>query len=148
MCLDMDGEFKLSPGAIELLDNLVKFKIPHTIATASGEKNVEFFTEYLMLGRWFEVEKIVYDNGRIKGKPAPDLYLKAAKILNLPPEACVVIEDSHSGIQAAHAAGVGWLVALGPLERHATLANLSGVNQVVTTLGQIIWQDLFERMVE
>ena len=29
MCLDMDGEFKLSPGAIELLDNLVKFKIPH-----------------------------------------------------------------------------------------------------------------------
>jgi beta-phosphoglucomutase-like phosphatase (HAD superfamily) len=148
MCLNMDGDFKLSPGAIELLDDLVRHKIPHTIATASARKNVNFFVEYLKLENWFEIEKIVYDNGRIPGKPAPDLYLEAANKLNLPTETCVVVEDSQSGIQAAHAAGVGWLAALGPLDRHTTLSNLPGVNQVITSLQQIVWQDLFKQMVD
>jgi beta-phosphoglucomutase-like phosphatase (HAD superfamily) len=144
MCLNSDGDFRLSPGAIELLDDLVKHSIPHTIATASARKNLDFFVEYLHLGNWFEIEKIVYDNGEIAGKPAPDLYLEAAKKLNVPPDACVVVEDSLSGIQAAHAAGAGWVVALGPLETHQTLARVPGIDQVITNLGQIASQDLFE----
>jgi beta-phosphoglucomutase-like phosphatase (HAD superfamily) len=58
----------------------------------------------------------------------------------------VVIEDSRSGIQAAHAAGVGWLVALGPVEIHRTLVKLPGVDQVITHLGQVAIQDWFERL--
>jgi beta-phosphoglucomutase-like phosphatase (HAD superfamily) len=41
-----------------------------------------------------------------RGKPAPDVYLEAARRLGVPPSACVAIEDSASGIRAAHAAGM------------------------------------------
>jgi beta-phosphoglucomutase-like phosphatase (HAD superfamily) len=144
MCLALDGDFKLSPGAIGLLDFLVLNKIPHTIATASAMPNLDFFVQQLNLERWFEIEKIVYDNGKIPGKPAPDLYLEAARKLNILPGACVVVEDSLSGIQAAHRAGAGWVVALGPVETHPTLINLPGVNQVISNLGQIVDLNLFK----
>jgi len=146
LCLNSDGDFKLSPGAAELLDDLVKQEIPITIATASGRKNVDFFVEYLNLEKWFEIGKIVFDDGKTQGKPAPDLYISAAKKLHLPPQACVVIEDSRSGIQAAQAAGAGWLVALGPVETHQNLAKLPGVNRVITNLGQVSPHDLFKRV--
>ena len=148
MCLNLDGDFKLSPGAPELLDNLVKYKIPLTIATASIKKNVDFFVEHLDLEKWFEIEKIVFDNAKTPGKPAPDPYLAAAEKLNLAPEACVVVEDSRSGIQAAHSAGAGWVVALGPIETHVVLTRLPGVDQVITNLGQIAYQDLFEQAIK
>jgi len=112
MCLNLNGDFRLSPGAIPLLDDLVKHKVPHTIATASGKKNVDFFIQHLDLGNWFETEKIMFDNGQIRGKPAPDLYLGSAEKLGLSPADCMVVEDSHSGIRAAHAAGIGWVVAM------------------------------------
>jgi beta-phosphoglucomutase len=146
MCLNLDGNFKLSPGSHELLDDLVKYKIPITIATASIKKNVDFFVEHLDLDRWFDVKKIVFDDGVSPGKPGPDPYISAARQLKLAPQACVVIEDSRSGIQAAQAAGVGWLVALGPLAAHQTLAKLPGVDQVITHLGQVAIQDWFERL--
>lgn len=41
-----------------------------------------------------------------KGKPAPDCFLKAAKLLGIPPSRCLVVEDSPSGVQAAQAAGM------------------------------------------
>jgi len=144
MCLALDGDFRLSPGAVNLLDILVERQIPHTIATASDKNNVDFFVEHLELGRWFEIDKIVYDNGQIAGKPAPDLYLKAAKNLNLTPEKCVVVEDSHSGIQAAHKAGVGHLIALGPKATHEALAQLEGVDQVIRSLNEVNPAKLFE----
>jgi beta-phosphoglucomutase len=144
MCLDLDGGFRLSPGAIPLLDDLVKREIPHTIATASGQKNVDFFIEQLDLARWFETEKIVCDDGKISGKPAPDLYLRAAENLGLRPADCMVVEDSNSGIQAAHAAGIGWVVALGPVQVQPKLTQLLGVDQVIESLHEIVCPDFFE----
>ena len=41
-----------------------------------------------------------------RGKPAPDVFLEAARRLDLPPERCAAIEDSGNGIRAAHAAGM------------------------------------------
>ena len=46
------------------------------------------------------------------GKPAPDGYLRAAKVLGVDPADCVVFEDSISGVRAAHAAGIGKIVAI------------------------------------
>jgi beta-phosphoglucomutase-like phosphatase (HAD superfamily) len=146
MCLNLDGDFKLSPGSYELLDDLVKYKVPITIATASIKKNVDFFVEHLNLDRWFDVKQIVFDDAVSPGKPAPDPYISAARQLNLAPQACVVIEDSRSGIQAAHAASVGWLVALGPVAVHQTLVKLPGVDQLITNLGQVVIQDWFAHL--
>jgi len=143
LCLAQGTDFKLSPGAVELLDYLVDQHIPHTIATASGKINLDFFIQHLDLGRWFNLDQLVYDDGTIAGKPAPDIYLKAAQNLDLSPSECIVVEDSHSGIQAARAAQIGWIVALGPIDTHKQLALLEGVDAVIENLGQILQSHWF-----
>ncbi|MFC1974863.1 HAD family hydrolase [Chloroflexota bacterium] len=143
LCLDQGPDFKLSPGAIELLDFLVAHHIPHTIATASGKINLDFFVRHLDLTRWFNLEQIVYDDGTRPGKPAPDIYLQAARNLDLPPAQCVVAEDSISGIQAAHSAGIDHIIALGPAHTHRQLARFQGVKSVIENLQQTPKEQLF-----
>jgi beta-phosphoglucomutase len=143
LCLDQGQNFKLSPGAMELLDFLVAHHIRRTIATVSEKSNLDFFVRYLHLDRWFKIEQIVYDDGTRPGKPAPDIYLQAASNLGLDPASCVVIEDSRSGIQAAYSAGIGRIIALGPVHTHDQLVQLEGVNQVVESLRQIPKEQLF-----
>ena len=130
--------FRLSPGAVELLDRLVALGLPRTIATASGRGNVDFFVEHLALNRWFEPAYVAYDDGTLPGKPAPDLYQRAASLLGQPPARCLVVEDSRSGIEAARRAGIGCLVALGPRERHEALRRLPGVDRVVESLAEML----------
>jgi beta-phosphoglucomutase-like phosphatase (HAD superfamily) len=142
LCLDQGKDFKLSPGAVELLAFSVAHHIPHTIATASGKANLDFLVRCLRLDAWFDVAKVVYDDGTRPGKPAPDFYLQAVRNLGLEPAQCVVIEDSASGIQAARAAGIGYTVALGPVHRQEQLARL-GASQVVETLQQVPKEQLF-----
>jgi len=130
LCMAEGENFRLSPGAVELLEFLVAHDVPHTIATASGRENVDFYVEHLNLGRWFELEQIVYDNGSQPGKPAPDMYLQAASSLGLRPADCIVVEDSLSGIRAAQAARIGYIIALGPDHARGKLARIEGVNEV------------------
>ena len=86
--------------------------------------------------------QIVHDDGRLPGKPAPDVYLEAARRLGLPPAACVVVEDSRSGLAAAHAAGIGHIVALGPAAEQDALRALPGVARVISSLAALP-RDLF-----
>lgn len=144
MCLNLGAAFQLSPGAADLLDWLVAHDIPRTIATASEALNVAFFGQHLHLGRWFDVGKIVFDDGTMPNKPAPDIYLRAAATLGLTPTDCVVVEDSHSGIQAARAAGIGHIIALGPAPTHPNLLALPGVTQVLANLGEVQAPVLFD----
>lgn len=143
LCLNQGPAFGLSPGAAELLDFLADHRIACTIATASGKDNLDFFVAHLHLDRWFDVGRIVFDDGLRPGKPAPDLYLQAAKNLGLEPGCCVIVEDSRSGIQAAHAAGIGYVIALGPAHTHSRLAQLEGVDAVVESLEQVPRERLF-----
>jgi len=78
LCLAQGALFTLSPGAEELLDLLAAKNIPRTIATSSERTNLDFFIAHFKLGRWFDVQRIVYDDGSFPGKPAPDMYLRAA----------------------------------------------------------------------
>ena len=135
LCLEAGPAFRLSPGAMELLDHLAALAIPRAIATSSPLVNVSFYVEHLGLGRWFPPPWLIYDRGHYPGKPAPHIYLEAAGALGLPPPACIVVEDSLAGIAAARAAGIGCIVALGPAERRAELAALPGVGEVIVDLG-------------
>lgn len=137
LCMEQGQDFRLSPGAIGLLDFLVTHQICRTIATASEKNNLAFFVEHLRLDRWFEIDRIVSNDGTRPGKPAPDTYLQAASNLGLGPSRCVVVEDSRSGIEAAHAAGIGHVVALGPVSTHQQLRQLEGVDRVIENLRQL-----------
>lgn len=140
-CLEAGAAFQLSPGAVDLLDWLVAHDIPRAIATSSDAINVAFFSRHLHLGRWFPTCQIIFDDGTTPGKPAPDIYLRATTALGLPPPACMVVEDAHSGIEAAYAAGVGRIIALGPEPDHARLRALPGVAQAIAHLGVPQWSD-------
>ncbi len=104
--------FRLAKGAVEFLDFLKENNIPRTIATMSDKINVDFFFESFQLENWFDINKVVYADGIIPGKPAPDIYEIAAKNLNLSPEECIVIEDALSGIESARAAKIGKIIAI------------------------------------
>lgn len=66
-------------------------------------------------GRLFSAVQVIH------GKPAPDLFLLAARHMQVPPERCVVVEDSPAGVQAARAAGMavyGYAPPVGPNRGH------------------------------
>lgn len=91
------------PGLIEFLDALDRLRKARAIATSAPLENVDFTLDKTDTRRYF---KVILDESFVsKGKPDPEIYLKTAKALNLPPDQCVVIEDSLSGIEAAKAAG-------------------------------------------
>lgn len=129
------ADYKLSPGAVELLDFLAASDIARAIATSSPRVNVDFFIERLGLLRWFAAEHIIYDRGRYPGKPAPDIYIEAAGRLGRPPAHYLVVEDSIAGIISAHDAGIGAIVAIGPASEHHALARRPGVRHVIVDLG-------------
>jgi HAD superfamily hydrolase (TIGR01509 family) len=137
LCLQQGEKFRLSPGAEGLLDYLKDRSIPRTIATASEKMNVDFFVERLGLERWFDPSRIVYDNGVLQSKPAPDFYLLAAANLRLEPASCVVVEDAVSGMRAARAAGIGWVVALGDASPEDDELKEIPVDAAVRDLGQL-----------
>jgi HAD superfamily hydrolase (TIGR01509 family) len=89
-------------GAIELLEFLQKAEIPTAVASSSSPRWVHGWLERLDLAKNFRAVVCRGDAPRIK--PAPDLFLEAAKQLNTAPEHCLVIEDSMNGLKAAKAA--------------------------------------------
>lgn len=134
LCLETPNRMELSAGAQDLLEWLKVAGIARTIATSSGIRNVEFYIEHLHLDRWFEVGKLVYDDGVRPGKPAPDMYLAAARAIGLDPGGCVVAEDAVSGVMAAQAAGIGYIVGIGAAAGHADLLTSRGAALVIETL--------------
>lgn len=103
----------------------------------------QYIIEYL-IGKWFEIDKIVLDDGTLPGKPEPDIYLRAAENIGISPSDCVVVEDSVSGICAAKRAGIGKIYALGPKEQYEELKALEGTSEVISHLGEIP-TDLFSQ---
>ncbi len=112
MCLEDMENFHLAHGVVEFLDFLKENNIPRTIATMSDKTNVDFYIKHFHLENWFDIDKIVYSDGVIPGKPAPDIYEIAAKNLGLKPSECIVVEDAISGIDSARDAGIGYIVAI------------------------------------
>lgn len=131
MCRKDTENFHLAPYAVEFLNFLKENNIKRTIATMSEIENVEFFIKELNLANWFDIENIVYADGTIPGKPAPDIYLLAAKKLGLKPSECIVIEDAVSGIDAARAAGIGKIVAIASMEPVELYEKMPDVSMII-----------------
>lgn len=131
MCLNDREHFVLAPGAEAFLNYLKENNIPRTIATMSEWDNVEFYIKEFKLEKWFDLEKIVYSNGKIPGKPAPDIYKIAANNINIRPENCIVVEDAISGIDAAHNANIGMIIAIASIESDFLYTSIPYVNKVI-----------------
>ncbi len=73
------------------------------LAVGSSSKNTKYILERLGLGDFFDA--VVDGNMISRGKPDPEVFLKAAELLGLPPDDCLVVEDATAGIRAARAGG-------------------------------------------
>jgi HAD superfamily hydrolase (TIGR01509 family) len=93
----------LLPGAHEAVARLAA-RWPLGLASSSNPPIIELVLELAGLKQDFRVTVSSEEVGR--GKPAPDVYLEAAKRLGVPPDSCAAIEDSHNGIRSAHEAGM------------------------------------------
>ena len=137
MCRADKENTVLAPGAVNFLNYLTEKNIPCTIATMSEKDNVDFFIEEFKLEQWFDIDKIVYADGTIPGKPAPDIYIKAAEKLCLKPDECIVVEDAISGIEAAKSAGIGKIIAIASMESKDLYKNIPAVSQIIDNFDQI-----------
>ena len=96
-------ELPLIDGAVEAVGRLAEaFRL--AVASSSNRPLIETVLETAGIAHLFEVT--VSSEEVERGKPAPDVYLEAARRLALPPERCAAVEDSSNGIRAAHAAGM------------------------------------------
>ena len=91
-------------GLIEFISGLKEKGVKTAVATSAPKSNLNFVLDKLNIRHLFD---IVVDASMVtEGKPNPEIYLKAAALLNITPKDCVVFEDSISGIQSAHNAGM------------------------------------------
>ncbi len=110
-------EAELAPvdGIVEVLDRL---SLPTCVASSGSHEKLRRNLGLVGLyerfqGHIFSADDVAH------GKPEPDLFLHAAEQMNVRPEACVVVEDSKYGVQAARAAGmrvIGYAGGLTPAE--------------------------------
>jgi HAD superfamily hydrolase (TIGR01509 family) len=90
------------PGLIGLLEKLKEKQFPMAVASSSDPETIEIMLGKSGLKKYFEYAVSSVEAG--KSKPEPDVFLYAAKLLNVLPENCLVIEDSKNGVKAAKAA--------------------------------------------
>ncbi|MEU6011774.1 HAD family phosphatase [Streptomyces sp. NPDC047453] len=90
------------PGVLRLLDELATAGVPAAIVSASPRHVVDLVRTALGADR-FTLTFAVEDT--LRTKPAPDPYLAAAAALGVDPHACVVVEDTPTGVASAEAAG-------------------------------------------
>jgi HAD superfamily hydrolase (TIGR01509 family) len=93
----------LLPGALDAVRRLAA-RWPLGLASSSNRPLIDAVLELADLGRFFRVT--VSSEEVARGKPSPDVYLEAARRLGVAAERCAAVEDSHSGIRSARAAGM------------------------------------------
>ena len=127
---------RILPGARELLAGLKTSGIPQAVASSTSRANLDSIFASTGLNEFFDA--VVSAEDVVHGKPAPDVFLKAASLLGVPPERCVVFEDALFGIEAARRAGMKVIAVAttNPLDlvRHA--------DRAVESLDEIRAEDL------
>ena len=100
---DRDG-MPCKPGLRELLDYLAGHGIRAAVASSSSRSVVVDYLKRADIERYFDA--VICGDMVQNSKPAPDIFLKAAELLETPPADCLVLEDSHNGVRAGYAAGM------------------------------------------
>ena len=128
------------PGARELTSALRELGVPVAVATSSARPVYELKTTRHRA--WFGGFDVVVtgDDPRVAhGKPAPDIYLLAARELGIDPARCVAVEDAPAGIDAARAAGMRVIAVPDPALGHERVAH---ADVVLETLAGVRPEDL------
>ncbi|MDD5688244.1 MAG: HAD family phosphatase [Elusimicrobia bacterium] len=119
-------------GIPELLRDLKKNNIIMAVASSSSIKSIKTILKKLNIQNYFLT--LVSGEEMKNGKPAPDIFLEAAKRLKVEPKNCIVIEDSEKGVRAAKSAG---MKCIGFQNLNSYNQNLSKADKIVDTIKEI-----------
>lgn len=97
------GDIPVKPGLVELLDWLDAHEVPRVVATSTHEPTAAHKLEVTGLRPRFH--GLMTGDRVTHGKPAPDIFEAAARLMGVTAQDCLVLEDSENGIRGAHAAG-------------------------------------------
>ena len=125
------------PGVAELIEELYRNKVKLVVASSASIKNIEVVLKMFNLERFFET-KVSGDEVN-NGKPAPDTFLYAAKMIGAEPKECIVIEDSKNGVEAAKSAG---MKCIGFKNPNSGKQDLSSADMVINSFSEISYQKL------
>lgn len=130
------GNVKPLPGARELLRDLQEAGFRQAVASSAPRANIELILEELGIEEYFEA--VLCDRDVERGKPDPQIFLRAAERLGVVPERCLVIEDAVMGVRAARSAGMACLAV-------ATTHPAEGLREahwVVSSLVEVTVEDV------
>ncbi|NLI61049.1 MAG: HAD family phosphatase [Clostridiales bacterium] len=123
------GKFQKIKGVDELISDLRVKGIKTALASSSAVRFIQSVLDKLELTDSFEVT--VSGEDVENGKPAPDIFLRAAELLNVSPKECVVLEDAMHGINGAKKAG---MKCIGFKNPNSGNQDLSNADKIVYTL--------------
>jgi HAD superfamily hydrolase (TIGR01509 family) len=123
----------LIDGAVDAVRRLASH-YPLAVASSSNRPLIDTVLEVAGLKDYFKAT--VSSEEVARGKPAPDVYLEAARRLGVSPERCAAIEDSHSGIRSAKAAGM-YVVAIPNPSYPPDAEALAQADVVIRSLGEL-----------
>ena len=116
----------LLPGVVDFLEELTEAHI--LIAIGSASRNAPAIIRQVQIGRYLDA---LIDGSKVKkGKPDPEVFLKAAEEMGMPPEHCVVFEDAQAGIEAAKNGGMRAIGVGSPSVLHQADMVISGINEM------------------
>ncbi len=102
------------------------------LAIGSSSKNAKFILKQIGLGDFFDA--ISDGNNITKSKPDPEVFLKAAELLNLPPQKCLVVEDADAGLIAANEGGMDSCAIGDAISSNIATYNLSSFNDLLVII--------------
>ena len=127
------AELPLVPGAREAVERIAAV-FPLGLASSSNRPLID---EVLALAQLAELFRATVSSEEVaRGKPAPDVYLEAARLLGAEPEQCAAVEDSHAGIASAKAAGMR-VVAIPNRRYPPDEAALAEADAVLTSIDEL-----------
>lgn len=131
-----EDELKALPGLVDMLERL---QLPYCVASSSTMEMLNFKLEVTGIAKYFE-GRVFSADAVANGKPAPDLFLHAARHMAMDSKDCVVIEDSVNGVLAAAAAGmraIGYLGASHLSHSYARPLREAGASNVVIHFAEL-----------
>jgi len=126
---------KAAEGVLALLGDLKARGFRLAIGSSAPRANLDVFWGPLGLADYFQAT--VTKEQVVEGKPSPETFLKAAGMLSLAPQRCVVVEDALHGVQAARAAGMPVVAVTTTRSR----AELACADRVVDSLAELSAED-------
>jgi HAD superfamily hydrolase (TIGR01509 family) len=130
----LPGRLLPMPGSRETVQALFKLGYRLALATSGHRRYVDVVLRELGLVGAFEAE--VTGEMVERGKPAPDIYSAAAKLLDLPPDACVALEDAPNGVVSAKEAGMICLAI--PNQMTSGIDGFARADAVLSSLPEVI----------